>query len=243
METKAQLKINLKNLRLLSMYDNIDMRIEEAITNKMSYIDFLQLLTQDEIDRRKHQKRERLIKKAKFGKIKYISEFDFSFNPGINRQQILSFTSCEFIKNNQNIIFHGPAGVGKTLLSKAIGIEACCRGYNVLFTRTARMLDNIYSGKADNTFYKKLDYYIKQDLLILDDFGMTAFTDHMLNILNEIISERCEHHGSIIITSNRNIKHWADLFQEPVISSTLLDRLFQDSHLIHIDGKSYRTHL
>lgn len=242
METKAQLKINLKNLRLLSMYDNVDMRIEEAIKNKLSYVDFLQLLTQDEIDRRKHQKRERLIKKAKFGKLKYISEFDFSFNLSINRQEILSHTSCEFINNNQNIIFHGPTGVGKTFLAKAIGIEACCRGYNVLFTRTAKMLDIIYSGKADNTFYKKLDYFIKQDLLILDDFGMTTFTDQMLNILNEIISERCEQ-GSIIITSNRNIQHWHELFNEPVISSALLDRLFHDSHLIHIDGKSYRTHI
>jgi DNA replication protein DnaC len=101
------------------------------------------------------------------------------------------------------------------------------------------MLEHIYSGKADATFHKKLDVYIKCDLLILDDWGMVPFSDPMLNILNEVISERYET-GSCIITSNRQIKKWDELFSEPVIASALLDRLFHNCHKISIDGKSYR---
>jgi len=119
--------------------------------------------------------------------------------------------------------------VGKTCIAKSLGLEACNRGYRVLFIRTAKMLEFIYSGKADATYQKKLDSFIKPDLLILDDWGMTPFSDIMLNILNEVISERYEN-GSIISTSNRPFAKWGELFGEPVISSALLDRIFHNAH-------------
>lgn len=239
METYAQIKSNLKDLRLKAVLENIENRNSEAIKSKMSYMDFLLIVTQDEIDRRKFTKKESAIKKSNMGRCKNIVEFEFDFNPKINRQQLMNLATCEFIKRNENIIFAGPAGVGKTFLAKAIGLEACNRGYKVVFTRTAKMLEHIYSGKADATFHKKLEVYIKCDLLILDDWGMIPFSDPMLNILNEVISERYEN-GSTIITSNRVIKKWGELFSEPVIASALLDRLFHNSHKISIDGKSYR---
>jgi len=241
METLAQVKSNLKELRLPSFIENLDIRIQEAIKAKMSYHDFLLILTQDEVDLRSQKKKEMRIKKACLGNYKNIVEFDFDFNPKINRQMIMRLCCCDFIKKHENIIFAGPTGVGKTFLAKAIGHEACCKGFKVLFTRTSKMLEYIYSGKADNTYQKKLDSYIKPDLLILDDWGMQPFKDYMLNILNEIISERYES-GSIILTSNRPIQNWDELFNEPVVSSALLDRLFHNTHKIIIDpkSKSYR---
>lgn len=239
MESMAQIKTNLKELRLISFYENIEQRNNEAIKGKMSYIDFLLVLSQDEIDRRKFKRKENAIIKSNIGKYKNILEFDFDFNTSINRQKIMNLSTCAFIKKCENIVFAGPAGVGKTCLAKAIGIEACNKGYKVLFTRTAKMLEYIYSGKADATFQKKIDSFIKPDLLILDDWGMTPFADNMLNILNEVISERYEN-GAIIITTNRPLQKWNELFNEPVISSALLDRLFHNSHKITIQGKSYR---
>jgi len=239
MESMMQIKTNLKELRLSSFYENIEQRNNEAIKSKMSYIDFLLALSQDEIDRRKFKRKESAIIKSNIGKYKNILEFDFDFNASINRQQIMNLATCAFIKKSENIIFAGPAGVGKTCLAKAIGIEACNRGFKVLFTRTAKMLELIYSGKADATYQKKIDSFIKPDLLILDDWGMTPFADNMLNILNEIISERYEN-GAMIITTNRPLQKWNELFNEPVISSALLDRLFHNSHRITIQGKSYR---
>jgi len=240
LETLAQIKINLKRLRLSSFYENIEHRIEEAIHTKMSYHDFLLVLTQDEIDRRKHKKIENAIKKAAMGKYKPIVEFDFDFNPQINRQKIMQFLSCEFIRKNENILFVGPTGVGKTFLAKAVAHEACCKGFSVLFYRTMKMLEYIYSGNADNSVQKKLKQFLKPDLLILDDWGLQAFPNHLLSILNEIISERYEQ-GSIIVTSNRPLDHWHELFSEPVVSSALLDRLFHNAYRIVIEGNSYRS--
>jgi DNA replication protein DnaC len=241
METSAQVKSNLKQLRLSTFIDNLDIRIEEAIKTKMSYQDFLLILTQDEVDLRRQKRKEVRIKKACLGNYKNIVEFDFDFNPKISRQMIMKLCSCDFINKHENIIFAGPTGIGKTFLAKAIGYEACCKGFKVLFTRTAKMLEHIYSGKADNSFQKKLDVYIKPDLLILDDWGMQPFKECMLNILNEIISERYET-GSMIITSNRPIQNWDELFNEPVVSSALLDRLFHNTYkiIIDTDSKSYR---
>ena len=239
METYAQIKSNLRELRLKSILENIENRNTEAIKSKMSYMDFLLILTQDEIDRKNFAKKESAIKKSNMGRCKNIVEFEFDFNPKINRREIMDLATCEFMKKKENIIFAGPTGVGKTFLAKAIGLEACHRGYRVLFTRTAKMLEDIYSGKADASFNKKLKLYLKCDLLVLDDWGMVPFPDTMLNILNEVISERYEN-GSCIITSNRPIKKWNELFSEPVIASALLDRLFHNCHKIIIDGKSYR---
>ena len=112
METYAQIKTNLKNLRLPSFSENLELRIEEAIETKMSYADFLLILTQDEVDRRKHRKRENTIKKAGLGKFKTMLEFDFDFNPQINRRKIMDLNTCDFINANKNILFVGPTGVG-----------------------------------------------------------------------------------------------------------------------------------
>ncbi len=242
METHVQIKINLKSLRLSSFSENLELRIEEAIQTKMSYADFLLILSQDEVDRRMQNRRETTIKRANLGRYKKILEFDFDFNPEINRRKIMDLHTCAFIKASHNILFIGPTGVGKTVLAKAIAHEACCRGYSVRFTRTMKMLEYIYSGKADNTVSKKMKEFLKPDLLILDDWGLQAFPDHLLIILNEIICERYEQ-GSIIVTSNRPLENWHELFTEPVVSSALLDRLLHNAHKIIIDGKSYRRRL
>ena len=242
MESSTTIKSHLKELRLKGMCDNLDMRNGEAIKHKVSYLDFLLHLTQDECDRRKFRKKELSIKKANLGRSRHLLEFDFDFNPSINRQEIMNLATCEFVRRNENIIFVGSTGVGKTCLAKALALEACAKGFKVLFIRTAKMLELIYSGKADGTYQKKLDSFIKQDILILDDWGMTPFPDNMLNILNEVISERYEN-GSIIITSNRTFNKWDELFNEPIISSALLDRLFHNAHKIKIQGKSYRQGL
>ena len=242
METHAQIKSNLKSLRLSSMYENLEQRVSEAIQTKMGYADFLLILTQDEIDRRKGKKQELNIRKAGLGRYKRLLEFDFNFNPHINRQQILQLASCEFIRRNENILFVGPTGVGKTFLSKAIAHEACTKGMSVIFTRTMKMLEYIYSGNADNSTGKRMKQFIKPDLLILDDWGLQAFPNKLLNILNEIMSERYEQ-GSIIVTSNRPMENWGELFSEPVVSSALLDRLFHNAHRVIIEGNTYRKML
>lgn len=242
METYAQIKQNLKKLRLSTIRETIEQRTEEAVSHQLSFTDYLLQLLQDEIDARSQKRKELLIKKARLGRVKRLLEFDFSVLPGVNKQKILGFTAGGFIEQAQNIIFVGPTGTGKTMLAKALAYEACCKYYKVLFTRTEAMLEDIYAGKADGSYAKRMNSFIKPDLLILDDWGLTAFPNHFLSILNEIISERYER-SPIIITSNRAIENWDELFDEPVISSALLDRVFHNAHLIKMEGKSYRRRL
>jgi DNA replication protein DnaC len=240
MESSGQLKTQLKELRLKSIVENVDIRIKQAIEEKSSYLDFLSILIQDEIDRKKSEKRERRLKQAKFGRLKYLKDFDYTFNVSINKQEIMNLETCDFIREKENIIICGPTGVGKTHIVKGIGIEACFKGYTVMFTRVFKMLETIYSAKADATVNKVIMKYIKPDLLILDDWGMRPFPDHLLDILNEIISERYEN-SSVIITSNRKTEKWNQLFTDNIIASAMIDRLFHKSHYIQITGKSYRT--
>lgn len=242
METFAQIKQSLKKLRLSAAADCIEHRTKEAVEHQLSYPDYLLLLLQEEIDSRKQKRKDLLIRNAKLGVVKHLVDFDFSVVPKLNKQKILEFTSCGFIEQAHNIIFVGPTGVGKSMLSKAIAFEACCKNYKVRFTRTAKMLEEIYAGKADGSYAKRMDLFIKPDLLVLDDWGLTDFNNQFLHIINEIISERYEQ-GALIISSNRPIEHWDELFHEPVVSSALLDRVFHNAHVIKIEGKSYRRRL
>jgi DNA replication protein DnaC len=242
METYAQIKQNLQKLRLSTIRETIEGRTEEAISHQLSYSDYLLQLLQDEIDARSHKRKELLVTKARLGRFKRLLEYDFSVMPGLNKQKILRFTSCNFIEQSENILFVGPTGTGKSMIAKALAYEACCKYYKVRFTRTAAMLEDIYAGKADGSYSKRMESYIKPHLLVLDDWGLTEFPNHFLSILNEIISERYEQ-GAIIITSNRKIENWDELFNEPVVSSALLDRIFHNAHLIDMDGPSYRRRL
>lgn len=187
METMAQVKNNLKYLRLTTFLENLELKNSEAIKNKMSYLDFLLSLRQDEVDRRKYKKKEMSVKRANLLRSKNIVEFDFDFNPKINRRQIMNLTSCEFIRKKENVVLNGPSGVGKTFISKAIRLEGCNRGFNVIFVRSAKMLETIYAAKADGTYQKKMNSFLKPDLLIIYDFGLQPFSANHLTILNEII--------------------------------------------------------
>jgi DNA replication protein DnaC len=235
-----QLEAKLRSLKLRGMLDTLDLRLTQAQKDNLGFIQFLELLLEDEIQHRHNKRMAARIAKAHFEEGKTLEEFDFGFNPRTPTQYIRDLGTCQFLERKESIILCGPVGVGKTHLAQALGHQACRLGYKVLFTKTRRLLSDLGGGRADGTWEKRLCYYLGFDLLILDDFALKEFTKTQAEDLYELIDEHY-HSGSMIVTANRSPKDWYPLFSNPVIAESALDRLISCSHVITLTGKSYRT--
>ncbi|RME44162.1 MAG: hypothetical protein D6791_13785 [Chloroflexi bacterium] len=240
MDLTHQLTPDLKRLRLSGVLETLEIRNQQAIDEKWSYIEFLSRLLEDEVQRRDQKQLALRVRRATINSTKTLETFDFSFNPTINRQQILDLAGCLYIQQKRNVIICGPTGVGKSHLAQALAHEACRRGYNVLFTSTYHMLGQLNAGRADDTYQRRLNNYLKPDLLIIDDFGLKPLRPPGPEDLYDVISQRYEQ-GSILLTSNRSPAELYDLFNDPLLASAALDRLLHGAHAIIITGDSFRT--
>jgi len=235
-----QLENKMRSLKLNGMLDTLELRLSQAQKDGLGFIQFLELLLEDEVQCRANKKLSSRISKAHFEEDKSLEAFDFSFNTRIPTRYIHDLATCRFIERKESIIFCGPVGVGKTHLAQALGHQACRQGYSVLFTKANRLLSDLGGGRADDTWEKRLRRYLKPDLLIIDDFALREFTKTQAEDLYELIDQRYRC-GSMIVTANQSPKDWYPLFPNPVIAESALDRLLSCSHVITLTGKSYRT--
>jgi DNA replication protein DnaC len=240
MELIHQLTPALKRLRLSGILETLEVRNQQAIDGKWSYVDFLARLVEDEVQRRAQKQLAFRIRRAALNTTKTLEGFDFAFNPSINRQQVLDLATCNYIREKRNALICGPTGVGKTHLAQALAHEACRKGYDVLFANTHRMLQHINGGRADGSHERRLQTYLRPDLLVLDDFGLKPLRPPAPEDLYDVINERYEQ-GSILLTSNRAPSEWPDLFCDPLLAAAGLDRLAHKAHVLVITGASYRA--
>lgn len=232
-------KTQLRTFKLSGIYHSLEERIALAKEKSLSYADFLSLLLEDETNNRRDNSYKKRYSKAKFPSHKKLEDFDFSFQPSIDKRIINDAATCQFVREKKNIIFIGNPGAGKTHLSIAIGIKALQKGHKVLFTTTAHMLHDLHVSKADNSYHKKIDFYLAPDLLIIDELGFKKIPNHSADDFFEIISRRYEH-GSIIITTNKSFEQWGDIFADNILASAILDRIIHYSEVIKINGPSFR---
>ena len=240
MELSHQIIPGLKRLRLSGILETLDVRNEQAIDGRWSYIEFLARLVEDEVERREQKQLGLRLRRATLDASKTLEGFDFNFNPTINRQQVLDLGACSYIRQKRNVLICGPTGVGKTHLAQALAHEACRRGYDVLFISTQRMLQRIHGGRADGTFERRLQAYLRPDLLVLDDFGLKPLRPPGPEDLYDVINERYER-ASIMLTSNRAPSEWPDLFGDPLLASAGLDRLADNAYTLVMTGSSFRA--
>ena len=163
------------------------------------------------------------------------------FTPTINRQPVLHLASCDYIRQKRHVLLCGPTRVGKSHLAQAWAHEACRQGFDVLFVNTHRMLQHLHGGRADGTWSKRLQLYLRPELLVLDDFGLKPLVDPAPSDLYDVMNERYEV-GSILVTSNRAPTEWPDLFGNPLLASVGLDRLAHHAENLVITGRSFRAH-
>lgn len=230
----------LKSLRLSGILATLEVRNQQAIDEKCAYVDFLERLLEDEIERRNQKQLALRTRRSNLEAGKTLEAFDFSFNGSINRQQIYDLATCAYVERAEALLLFGPAGVGKSHLAQALGHEAVRRGRDVLFLRTSAMLAHLHGGRADGTYERRLLTYLRPDLLILDDFGLKPMRPPQSEDLYEVIDGRYQK-GSIVVTTNRAFNEWPELFDQPVLASAAIDRLAHGATHIVVTGDSYRA--
>lgn len=233
------LKEKIKKLHLAGILQTADMRAGQAGKEQLSHMEFLEVLVNDEMMNRSRNRRNGLMKRSRIPQHKTLEEFNFSWQPGINKQVIYALGTCEFIRKKENIAFIGLPGTGKTHLSIALGIKAIEQDYSVLFTTLSEMMEDLYISRADNSFRQKLKKYVSPELLIIDEFGLKKLGQTNVDDLYEVISKRYEH-CSTIITSNKQFDEWGSILFDPVLATAILDRFVHHCSFILIEGESYR---
>ncbi|MFP7755667.1 IS21-like element helper ATPase IstB [Thermodesulfobacteriota bacterium B35] len=230
----------LKQLRLSGIMDSLEIRNRQAIDEKMAYTDFLALLIQDEVARRTQRKFDLRIRRAGFRNQKTLEDFDFSFNPAINKAQIMDLATCRFMEEKACVLIVGPCGTGKSHIAQALGHCAIRQGRDVLFTTQTKLFGQLQAARATNSYDRRLNTLAKVDLLIIDDFGLKPLRTPQDEDVHDLIGERYERR-STIITSNLDLSEWRDAFPNKLLGAATIDRIRHGAYCVVLDGKSYRT--
>lgn len=231
----------LKQLRLGGMAAVLETRLRQAQAEPMAPIDLISCLVSDELTRRSDRLLERRRKQASFRDAnKTLDNFDFAFNPKMNRSLIFDLASGAFISRREDALFLGPGGTGKSHLAQAIGHAAIQQGYRVLYRETHVLLDDLAEAVVDGTRKQFMETLTTIPLLIIDDFGMRKLPLTAAEDLLEIIMRRYER-ASTLLTSNRPVEDWGKLLGDVAAVSAMLDRLLHHSHLLKCGPRSWRT--
>ncbi len=239
MSSYTQLKNNLNSIGLLTFCDNIDTFIDNVNSGEKTLIDAFLELTKKEMDFKQDRVNRSMIKTAHFPFVKTFDDFDFTFQPSLNKNEILDLKSLRFIENNENIIFVGSPGVGKTHLATALGIESSKSRYQTYFINANDLIAQLKKAKQENTLQRRLKHFYSYSVLIIDEVGFLPINSDDANLFFQLISMRYEKHPTII-TTNKSFSKWGDVFGDSVIANAILDRLLHHSKIFNIVGPSYR---
>ena len=234
------LQRNLQDLKLTQMSLKIDEYITKIIEDKISIVDALCELTSREIEVKNFNATNAMVKVAGFPHLKEIKDFDFDFQPKINKQQFLDFESLRFLENNSNIILIGNSGVGKTHLATSIGIAAAKKRISTYFIKCQDLIEQLKKAYLENKLDSRIKHFSKYKLLIIDEIGYLPIGEQEAKMFFQLIDRRYEK-KSTIVTSNINLSNWNEVFVDSMLASAILDRLVHHSSIVNILGSSYRT--
>jgi DNA replication protein DnaC len=229
----------MKLMKLNGMHNAFKTAIESGKTDHYTIDQFTSMLIDSEWDERHNRRIERSIKNARFHYKSNIESLNFEVSRNLDRTQILRLADCEFVTKNQNVLITGSTGVGKSFLGTALGYQACIEGFKVSYFNTSKLFAKLKIAKADGSYLRELAKLERQDVLILDDFGLQALDGQNRITLLEIIEDRYNN-GSIIVTSQIPVQGWYDIIGEKTIADAILDRLIHQSHRIELLGESMR---
>lgn len=240
MNTATQEK--LRKMKFFGMLRAFKTSIESGQMTKFTTDEMIAFLIESEWDDRQNRNIERHIKNARFRYNASIEQVYYDKDRTLDKNQMMRFADCTFIEKKENILITGSTGIGKSYIASTLGHQACIQGYKVLYINTEKLMAKLKMAKADGSYIKEINRIERQNLLILDDFGIQPFDGQSRLSLMEIIEDR---HGkqSTIITSQLPVKQWHDVIGEKTIADAILDRIVHNAHRIELKGESLRKKL
>lgn len=237
--TYSQLLENLDLLKLTQMKLHLDEIRDFVTANGLSFTEGLLKLSNYEVDFKEQNASRSMVKSAAFPFVKGLEDFDFDFQPGVNEQEMREFTSLGFLEKNENIVFLGPSGVGKTHLATSVGIAAAKKRVSTYFIKCHDLLQKLKKAKLENRLDARIKHFCHYRLLIIDELGYLPIDKEDSNLFFQLVDARYEK-KSTILTTNMNFNEWDGVFYDAVVASAILDRALHHAHVVPISGKSYR---
>jgi DNA replication protein DnaC len=228
----------MKHLKFFGMLRAFRTTMESGQINQYTPDEMIGFLIESEWDDRQNRKIELGLKNAKFRYKAGIENIIYD-KRSLEKNEVHRLADCTFIEKKQNVIITGSTGVGKSYLASAIGHQACTNGYKVIYANTAKLIAKLKMSKVDGSYLRELTRIEKQDLLILDDFGIQPFDAQGRASLMEIMEDRHEK-SSVIITSQVPVKQWYEIIGEKTIADAILDRIVHDAIRLDLKGESMR---
>jgi DNA replication protein DnaC len=231
---------NLDNLNLTAFKANLDNYLNLINTNEVDIVEALYQLTSFELNLKKERARTALIKVASFPYLKTFDDYDFEFQPSLNKLAVLDLKNLRFIENKENVLFIGSPGTGKTHLATAIGMEAALNGYSTYFISCHDLILQLKKAFLENRLEQRLKHFTSYTILIIDEVGYLPLDTEASSLLFQLIAKRYEKKPTIL-TTNKSLNKWGEVFGDVVLANAILDRLLHHSQLFLITGRSYRT--
>lgn len=232
----------LHSLKLSGMANALEEQIQMEDLKELTFEERLGLLVDREVTERRNRKLRTLLKKAKLRLNASIEDIDYRHPRGLDKSLILSLASCQWVEEHNNILITGPTGVGKSYVACALAQKACREGYRTLYFRLSRLLQELTMARGDGRYGKMLINLAKNDLLVIDDWGLAPLDDHGRRDILEILEDR-HNVRSTIVTSQLPLKNWHEIIGDATLADAILDRLVHNAYKITLKGESMRKRL
>ena len=229
----------LNQLKLHGMAIALAEQMTQTTAQSLPFEDRLGLLVERELTYRENRRLTRLLQLAQLKERAALEDLDFRARRGLDRAQLASLTSCDWIRQHQNLLIHGATGCGKTFLGCALAHQACRQGLSALYLRAPRLFDELSLCHADGSFRKRLAAIAKIDVVVIDDFAIAPIGPRERTDLLELLDDRVGAR-STLITSQLPIENWHEYIGDPTLADAILDRLLHSAHKIHLEGESMR---
>ena len=234
-----RIRSHLVGLRMPRALETLDHVVQQLEHGQISAIEAIEVLLAEEITIRESRRIKAALQMARLATIKTLSGFDFSFQPSLDRNQVLALAQLDFIDRHEVVHFIGQSGTGKSHLAAALGVEAVRAGRSVYFSPLADIIDSLAKADREGRLRERIRYLCRSSLLIIDEIGYLAVGAGAGNLFFQLVNARYEK-GAMILTSNRGFAEWGEVFGDPVVATALLDRLLHHAVVVHIEGASYR---